>query len=39
VDEEIDLVTVRRYRLHRVRSEMARPGVDALIVSDPINIR
>ncbi|MCW8907506.1 MAG: Xaa-Pro peptidase family protein [Sedimenticola sp.] len=35
----IDLVAVRRYRLGRVREEMARQGVDALILSDPVNIR
>jgi len=37
--EGIDLDAVRHYRLARVRSEMARYGVDALILSDPINIR
>lgn len=37
--EGIDLRAVRQYRLQRVRSEMARRDVDALILSDPINIR
>ena len=37
--EGIDLQAVRNYRLARVRSEMVRSGVDALILSDPINIR
>ncbi len=35
----IDLVAVRAYRLGRVREQMARIGVDALIISDPVNIR
>lgn len=35
----IDLAAVRRYRQGRVRAEMARYGVDAVILSDPINIR
>jgi Xaa-Pro aminopeptidase len=39
VDEGIDLVAVRGYRLGRVRSQMAELGVDAVILSDPINIR
>jgi Xaa-Pro dipeptidase len=38
-NEGIDLVAVRRYRLNRVRSQMAQLGVDAVILSDPINIR
>ncbi len=37
--EGIDLKSVRLYRLARVRREMERYGVDALILSDPINIR
>ncbi|MDA8586514.1 aminopeptidase P family N-terminal domain-containing protein [Rhodobacteraceae bacterium] len=37
--EGIDLKAVRLYRLGRVRHEMQRSGVDALILSDPINIR
>ncbi len=37
--EGIDLHAVRHYRLARVRAEMVRYGVDALILSDPINIR
>lgn len=35
----IDLKQVRQYRQARLRSEMARYGVDAVILSDPINIR
>jgi hypothetical protein len=38
-DDGIDLVAVRGYRLGRVRAEMARQNVDALILSDPVNIR
>ena len=38
-DKDIDLVAVRGYRLNRVRAQMAELGVDALILSDPINIR
>ena len=38
-DGGIDLVAVRGYRLGRVRAQMERLGVDALIVSDPVNIR
>ena len=37
--EGIDLQAVRLYRLGRVRSQMAQSGVDAVILSDPINIR
>ena len=37
--EGIDLKAVRQYRQGRVRSEMARRGIDAVILSDPINIR
>lgn len=37
--EGIDLRAVRLYRQARVRSEMARCNVGALILSDPINIR
>ena len=37
--EGIDLRAVRRYRQARVRSEMARQGIDAVILSDPVNIR
>lgn len=37
--EGIDLERVRRYRQARVREQMVRYGVDALILSDPINIR
>lgn len=35
----IDLKAVRQYRQARVRSEMARCGIDAVILSDPVNIR
>ena len=38
-DDDIDLVAVRRYRLARVRAQMAALGVDAVILSDPVNIR
>ncbi|PLB45498.1 Creatinase/aminopeptidase [Aspergillus steynii IBT 23096] len=37
--EGIDLRAVRLYRLGRVRSQMAKYSIDALILSDPINIR
>ncbi|WP_420328395.1 M24 family metallopeptidase [Mameliella sp.] len=37
--EGIDLRAVRLYRQARVRREMARHGVDAVILSDPVNIR
>ncbi|MEO5321907.1 aminopeptidase P family N-terminal domain-containing protein [Mesorhizobium sp. CC13] len=37
--EGIDLRQVRRYRHGRVREQMARHGVDAVLLSDPINIR
>ncbi|UWQ05450.1 Xaa-Pro peptidase family protein [Aliiroseovarius crassostreae] len=37
--EGIDLKAVRLYRLGRVREQMIRYGVDAVILSDPINIR
>ncbi len=35
----IDLRAVRLYRRDRLRAEMAKQGLDALILSDPINIR
>lgn len=35
----IDLAAVRQYRLGRVRAEMNKRGIGALIVSDPVNIR
>ncbi|WP_428523513.1 M24 family metallopeptidase [Roseibium sp.] len=38
-DQGIDLKAVRLYRLGRVREQMAHFGVDAVILSDPINIR
>lgn len=37
--EPIDEVAVRGYRLGRVRAQMAELGVDALVLSDPVNIR
>lgn len=37
--EGIDLKAVREYRQARVRSQMDKYGVDAVILSDPINIR
>ncbi len=37
--EGIDLAAVRRYRLGRVRDQMAGCGMDAVILSDPVNIR
>lgn len=38
-NEDIDLVAVRTYRQERVRQKMADYGVDAVILSDPVNIR
>lgn len=38
-DDTIDLAAVRGYRLDRVRSQMEELSVDALILSDPVNIR
>jgi Xaa-Pro dipeptidase len=35
----IDLAGVRGYRLQRVRSEMAKRNIAALVVSDPVNVR
>lgn len=35
----IDLKAVRQYRLGRVRGEMAKRDIDAMIISDPVNIR
>ena len=35
----IDLATVRRYRQSRVREEMETHGIDAVILSDAVNIR
>jgi Xaa-Pro dipeptidase len=37
--EGIDLHALRRYRLDRVRGEMATRHVDALILSDAVNVR
>lgn len=37
--EGINLAAVRQYRLARVRSEMQKREIAALIISDPINIR
>ncbi|CAG9230375.1 Putative peptidase [Paraburkholderia sabiae] len=36
---DIDLVSVRAYRLGRVRAEMRKREIGGLIVSDPVNIR
>ncbi|WP_434052558.1 MAG: Xaa-Pro peptidase family protein [Roseibium sp.] len=38
-DDGIDQVAVRTYRQGRVRAQMLAYGVDALILSDPVNIR
>ncbi|MRU16802.1 aminopeptidase P family protein [Roseovarius sp. A21] len=38
-DEGIDLVAVRAYRLGRVRAEMVKRDIAAVILSDPVNIR
>lgn len=35
----IDLSAVRLYRLGRVRAEMHKRAIDALVISDPVNIR
>lgn len=35
----IDLIAVRRYRLQRVREQMRKYHIGALIISDPVNIR
>ncbi|WP_198649910.1 M24 family metallopeptidase [Zobellella maritima] len=35
----VDLGAVRRYRLGRVRAEMQKRDIGALIISDPVNIR
>lgn len=37
--EGIDLVAVRRYRQRRVRAEMAKRSIAALVLMDPVNIR
>lgn len=37
--EGIDLVAVRRYRQARVRAEMAKRGIAAVVLMDPVNIR
>ncbi|MGK7652169.1 M24 family metallopeptidase [Roseovarius sp. B08] len=38
-DEGIDLVAVRGYRQGRVRSEMRKRDIAAVLLSDPVNIR
>ena len=38
-DDLIDMGAVRAFRLGRVRDEMARYGVDACLLFDPVNIR
>jgi Xaa-Pro dipeptidase len=37
--EPIDLAAVRRYRLGRVREQMAAHGIDACVLLDPVNVR
>ena len=37
--EPIDEVALRAYRIGRVREQMAARGIDALILSDAVNIR
>ncbi|KAM0557205.1 hypothetical protein ACHAPJ_005469 [Fusarium lateritium] len=37
--EGIDLKAVRLYRLNRMRSQMVKYSLDAVIISDPVNIR
>ena len=37
--EGIDLAAVRQYRLDRVRTQMSLREINALILSDPVNIR
>jgi len=37
--EGIDLKAVRRYRQQRVRAEMAKRDIAAVLLSDPVNIR
>lgn len=39
LSSEIDLVAVRTYRQQRVRQKMAEYDIDAVILSDPVNIR
>ncbi|MGK7754348.1 MULTISPECIES: M24 family metallopeptidase [unclassified Roseovarius] len=38
-DEGIDLAAVRGYRLGRVRAEMGKRDIAAVLLSDPVNIR
>ncbi|MDD9724735.1 Xaa-Pro peptidase family protein [Roseovarius sp. SK2] len=38
-DEGIDLAAVRGYRLGRVRAEMRKRDIAAVLLSDPVNIR
>jgi len=38
-NDDINLAAVRTYRQNRVREQMAVYGVDAVILSDPVNIR
>ena len=37
--DEIDIKAVRAHRLGRLRAQMAERGMDACILSDPVNIR
>jgi len=36
---QVDLAAVRRYRLGRVRAEMAARSIDACLLFDPVNVR
>jgi Xaa-Pro aminopeptidase len=38
-EDPIDMVALRRYRLRRVRDEMARRSIDACVLVDPVSIR
>jgi Xaa-Pro aminopeptidase len=38
-EDPIDVVALRRYRLRRVRDEMAQRSIDACILLDPVSIR
>lgn len=39
VDERVDLVAVRSYRLGRVRAQLEAHSLDACVLVDPVNIR
>src|SRR5699024_2426183 len=38
-DDGIDMKTVRAYRLNRVREQMTELSIDAVVLSDSVNIR